>query len=174
MLPITPKTKVGALLEAYPELEGVLIGMAPAFRKLRNPVLRRTVARVATLQQAAMTGDVPVNELVRTLREAVGQTVDSVDGSADGEDWKGATPPSPPEEVLQQRAEEFIDAGPLIDSGQNPLPEVTGALKALPDGALLVVTAPFYPAPLVDTVRGLCSAIWARQEGDAWRLWIIK
>jgi hypothetical protein len=44
---IGPETTVGALLEAYPELERVLMEMAPAFAKLRNPVVRRTVAKVA-------------------------------------------------------------------------------------------------------------------------------
>jgi hypothetical protein len=73
---ITPKTKVGELLDAFPQLEGSLIEMAPAFIKLRNPLLRRTIARVATLQQAALTGDVPVGELVRRLREEAGQSTE--------------------------------------------------------------------------------------------------
>ena len=46
---IGPETTVGAMIEAYPELESVLVEMAPAFAKLRNPVVRRTVAKVATL-----------------------------------------------------------------------------------------------------------------------------
>ncbi len=50
---ITPQTKVKELLDAYPELEPVLIDMAPAFKKLRNPVLRRTIARVTSIKQAA-------------------------------------------------------------------------------------------------------------------------
>ena len=49
---ITPKTKVLELVEAYPELEDTLIHYVPAFKQLKNPVLRRTVGRVATLQQA--------------------------------------------------------------------------------------------------------------------------
>ena len=43
-LAICPDTKVGALLEAYTALEPALIAIAPAFEKLRNPMLRRTVA----------------------------------------------------------------------------------------------------------------------------------
>ena len=46
---ITPKTKVLELIETYPELEDVLIEYAPAFKNLKNPVLRRTVAKIATL-----------------------------------------------------------------------------------------------------------------------------
>ena len=33
---ITPQTKVGELLETYPELEEVLVALAPPFKKLRK------------------------------------------------------------------------------------------------------------------------------------------
>ena len=58
--PITPATKVAELLESWPELEEALVAQAPAFRRLKNPVLRRTVARVATLEQAAGVGGIAV------------------------------------------------------------------------------------------------------------------
>ena len=53
---ISPKTKVGELLDAYPQMEGVLLDLSPAFAKLKNPILRKTVARIATLQRAAVVG----------------------------------------------------------------------------------------------------------------------
>jgi hypothetical protein len=71
--PILPTTKVGALLERYPELEDVLITLAPPFQKLKNPLLRNGVAKVATLKHAAVVGGMPVNDLVNKLRAAVGQ-----------------------------------------------------------------------------------------------------
>ncbi|MDD4434532.1 MAG: DUF1858 domain-containing protein, partial [Parabacteroides sp.] len=48
--------KVAELLNDYPEIEDTLLSLSPAFAKLRNPVLRKTVARVTTLQQAAKVG----------------------------------------------------------------------------------------------------------------------
>ena len=53
---ITPKTKVLELIEAFPQLEDVLIDYVPAFEKLKNPVLRWTVGRITSLQQAAAVG----------------------------------------------------------------------------------------------------------------------
>src|SRR5689334_16617803 len=73
-LPIDPETTVGALLEAYPEVENILVEMAPAFAKLRNPVIRRTVAKVATLEQAAKIGGVSLQAMIRRLREVTGQS----------------------------------------------------------------------------------------------------
>ena len=70
---ISPKTKVGELLDAYPELEHVLMAMSPAFEKLKNPVLRKTVAKVATLQQVSIVGGVNIDEMIRILRNNTGQ-----------------------------------------------------------------------------------------------------
>ena len=50
---ITPETKVGALLDNYPDIEELLISLSPSFKKLRSPVLRKTVAKVANLRQVA-------------------------------------------------------------------------------------------------------------------------
>ena len=64
---ITPSTKVNDLLRAYPEIEDDLIRMAPPFKKLRNPFLRRTVGRVATLKQVSAVGDIPLDDLINNL-----------------------------------------------------------------------------------------------------------
>jgi len=68
---ITPATNVAELLERYPELVEVLVGIAPNFKNLTNPVMRKTMARFATLQTAAETAKMPVEELVERLRAAV-------------------------------------------------------------------------------------------------------
>lgn len=52
MIQITPQTKVGELLDAFPELEETLFSLSPKFKHLKNPMLRKTVAKVATLYQA--------------------------------------------------------------------------------------------------------------------------
>ena len=52
--------KVLELIEAYPALEPILMDYAPAFKRLTNPALRRTIGRIATLQQAASIGNVKV------------------------------------------------------------------------------------------------------------------
>jgi hypothetical protein len=72
---ITPKTRVGELLDTYPALEPVLMDLASAFKKLQNPVLRRTVGKVATLQQAAALGRESLSEIINTLRLEVGQAL---------------------------------------------------------------------------------------------------
>jgi hypothetical protein len=170
MLPITPKTKVGALLDAYPELEDVLVDIAPAFRKLKNPVLRRTIAKVATLQQAALTGEVPVADVILRLRAAVGQEMG---------DWSvisdtGRSSSEPPPSWLDAAPAEEIDAGPMIDRGENPLHEAVAAVARLESGAVLLLRAPFYPAPLVDTLRGMGNDVYAGEQGGGWSVHVRK
>ena len=67
--PILPSTRVGALLDRYPQLEDVLIALAPPFKKLKNPLLRKGVARVASLRHAAVVGGMSAGELVNRLRD---------------------------------------------------------------------------------------------------------
>ncbi|RKY56673.1 MAG: hypothetical protein DRP93_00900, partial [Candidatus Neomarinimicrobiota bacterium] len=50
---ITPKSKLMQVLEAYPELEDKLIAYIPVFKDLKNPILRKTIAKIATMQQVA-------------------------------------------------------------------------------------------------------------------------
>lgn len=147
-LAITPATKVAELLEAFPELEEVLIALAPAFKRLRNPVLRRTVARVASLQQAAAVGGVEVRTLVATLRRAAGQPVDALDGQA-AESQRDA--PAPPW-LDAGRVVSTIDADALLDAGEVPLARVNAAAAALAAGEILRVDSSFRPAPLVDAL----------------------
>src|SRR5262249_40180450 len=78
---ILPETRIGDLIERYPQLEDVLIAMAPAFRKLKNPILRHSVGKVASLRQAAAVGGIPVAEMVNKLRAAVGQPAWTAEGA---------------------------------------------------------------------------------------------
>ncbi len=156
---ITPKTRVLQLIEAYPQLEAVLVAMVPAFRKLQNPVLRRTVARVATLQQAAAVGNVAVEELVNRLRREVGQ--DLYAGGA-GTAYRTERPAwFDPARVAQE-----LDARPLLAAGEQPVNQAMADLAALAPGAIYKLSAPFLPAPLIDKGASLGLEHWLVKESE--------
>jgi hypothetical protein len=149
--------KVAELLGAYPELEPVLIAQAPPFARLKNPVLRRTVARVATLQQAAAVGGLEVRALIRALRgaaaqglEAAAEELDAADSSGPGRDGVGV--PSRPSWVDAGRLAAVVDADALLAAGQLPLAPATRAALALAPGELLRVDSGFRPAPLIEAL----------------------
>jgi len=159
-LVITPRTRVGELLEDYPDLEPVLLELSPAFKKLKNPVLRKTVAKVATLQQAASLGNIPVTEIVNTLRMEVGQQL--FEGEAHGEDINFDKPLwFDPEKVTVT-----FDASPLIDSGQNPMQEVFAHLEKTGLGEIFKLNTPFVPAPIIELIRKRAYSHYSTTSGE--------
>ena len=64
-------TKLDDLLKKYPFLLDFLAGLSPRFAKLRSPVMRKTVGRVATLQQVAGFGSLPLPELLRKIQAEI-------------------------------------------------------------------------------------------------------
>jgi len=145
--PITPETRIGELLEAHPELEEVLIEISPTYQALRNPVLRRTVAKVATLRQVAQVGGVSLGVLIGRLRCAAGQEAadfvdDSVAGAAGWSEW-----------AQDAQVAVSFDAREVIESGGHPLERVMRDLAALEPGRIYELITPFVPAPLVDVAR---------------------
>jgi DUF438 domain-containing protein len=64
---IDGKTKLDTLLKEHPSLLEFLAGWSPAFAKLRNPLLRKTVGKMATLDQAASMAGVPLAKLLDAI-----------------------------------------------------------------------------------------------------------
>jgi len=166
---IVPETKVSELLEAHPELEETLVGLAPAFSALRNPVLRRTVARVATLAQAARMASKPVAEIVNPLRRALGQpplltVLDAPDSV-----------PSPrPTWVAGASPAVVLDADGLLGEGKSPVAEVTSTLSNLESGGIVRLDASFRPSPMIDALERKGHGVFCEPDGQAWVLWIKK
>ena len=70
-LTLTPKTTVHSLLNQYPSLLGFLTDYHPEFKKLTNPLLRRTMGRMATLDTVAEMANVPLNKLIADIAAEV-------------------------------------------------------------------------------------------------------
>lgn len=162
---ITPQMKVGQLLDAYPELEDVLIDIAPEFARLRNPVLRKTVARVTSLQQAAQVGGVGLGELVQRLREAAGCADAHVGAGEEAGSGAGPGGAERPDWVHGVAVVSRDDARADIAAGEHPLPRVMAAVGALQAGQAHLLVTPFLPAPLLDKARALGLQVWTEQAG---------
>jgi hypothetical protein len=169
-VPITPETKVAQLLEAYPELEQVLIDAAPAFSKLRNPVLRRTIARVTTLERAAAVANISVRDLVLRLREAAGLTDDDTDLSPDRATTADDDGPAP--WVDPARVRWTVDADSLLESGQEPISEVLTRSNSLKRDDLGVIRSSFRPAPLIELLEKQRFRTAVVRSGDSFATFI--
>jgi len=159
ILIITPKTKVSQLLESYPELEVVLIEYAPAFKKLINPELRKTVSGITTLQQAASIGNVKVEELINRLRKEVGQDFLSLETDDGYETGKPAW-------FSESKITQELDAREMLAAGEHPVNQVISDLQQLSKGDIYKLVAPFLPAPLIDKASSLGYVHWVNKSDD--------
>ena len=157
---ITPDSKLGDLLERWPGLEAVLLDLSPHFKALKNPVLRRTVAKVATLRQVSAVSGVSLGLLVERLRAGAGLAPIEV-----GEETGAAAErPAWADEAHVTRTH---DARAEIEAGEHPMPRVMADLAALGDGQVYALVTPFVPAPLVDLARGKGFLAFSVTEGDS-------
>jgi hypothetical protein len=148
---ITPETRIAELLEAYPQLEEVLVQQSAHFKALKNPILRKTVARVATLEKASQMSGIPVRRLVATLREAAGLPGESA-ADLGPEVLPAAVDAVAPEWFDERKVVVSIDADDLLAKGEVPLPRVNQAALTLPPDGLLKVKSAFRPAPLLEAL----------------------
>ncbi|MDY0053116.1 MAG: DUF1858 domain-containing protein [Bacteroidales bacterium] len=167
-LVISPKTKVLQLIETYPELEDVLIEYVPAFKKLKNPVLRKTVAKIATLQQASVIGNVKIEELINTLRKAVGEDLISIE---DNENYNTIKP----EWFEESKILHSIDIREMLNRGEQPVNQVITELTNLSKGEIYKVISPFIPAPLIDKASSLEIKHWIdKKEEEVFEVYFIR
>ncbi len=168
---ITPQTKVGAFLDAYPELEDVLIDMAPSFKKLKNPVLRKSIAKIASLEQAAAIGDIPIDTLINKLRGLAGQDELVITGCDHEHTTKyNTTNPdssNQPEWLDRQKIVKSYDAREEIMQGGHPLVTVMREIVGLVQGDIYEFTTPFLPAPLIDKVTEQGFESWTKRENES-------
>jgi len=157
---ITPKTKIGELLKIYPELEEPLIEIAPAFKKLKNPVLRKTIAKITSIEQAAAVAELGVDKIVNRLREIVGQQDILIEKQDNVEDN------GKPAWISESGIVHKHDARSEIAGGGHPLGAVMGKLPEMNNGAIYLLITPFYPAPLIDKVSELGFRTWTEKKDD--------
>jgi hypothetical protein len=160
MLDITPKSKIAEVIQEYPELKQEIINLAPPFKKLRNPLLLKTIARVTTLSQAARVGGIDLVDFVNALRAKVGQAPFQMD-------IVKKTSEEPPFWFKTGTVVKSIDARPMLDQGEIPVTTVLQEIKDMAEGEILEVITPFIPAPLLDKVAAQNCHVWSRQKSAA-------
>ncbi len=157
---ITPSTKVSELLDAYPELEETLIGIAPPFKKLKNPFLRKSVAKVATMKHISVVGGVPLNELINKIRVAVGQQANA-DYCEDGDYFS-----KQPDWYSADRISVSVNEEGLKDKDKMTLVTILQEAKNVKKGEIIELVTTFLPAPGIDALRSKGYSAWTRKAED--------
>jgi hypothetical protein len=148
---ITSQSKLFDVLEAYPVLEAQIVNIAPPFQNLKNPVLRRTVGKIATLEKVAQIGGMDVGNLVNTLRRAVGQEelgaestatfVVEIPRLADDPTWISGEP------------QFTLNGTELLQRGEVPLGRVNELLGQIEPGRFILLVTNFEPTPILEAMQ---------------------
>ncbi len=157
---INPSTKVSELLDAYPELEETLIGIAPPFKKLKNPMLRKSVAKVATLKHISAVGGIPLNELIEKLQKATGQSV-TVSSFEDENYYTDK-----PEWFAVEKITVSIEEEHLEDHDKMTLVAILEKAKDVKQGEIIELVTTCLPAPGIDTMRAKGYPVYAEKGED--------
>jgi hypothetical protein len=144
---ITQKTKLFDVLKAYPQLEERIINTAPPFKNLKNPILRRTVGKLASIEKVAEIGKIDVVEFINMLREIVGQEKlivvgkNSVQTTAETPTWATGKPT------------QVIDGVEMLERGEQPVNWLVKRMNNIEDGQFIVLKTNFAPLPLIETLK---------------------
>jgi DUF438 domain-containing protein len=102
---INANTKIDDLLKKHPFLEDFLVKLSPKFKGLKNPIMRKTIGKVATLGKVAGIGGLDLDEFISALTAEISRQ--KGDAAAPPEAAAGAI--SDPEEK-QAALKEIIKA----------------------------------------------------------------
>lgn len=169
--PITADERVSDVLARDEALVDVFARHAAHFEKLRNRTMRKLMARLVTVRQAAQVAGVSADLLVHDLNAAIGVA----DSSSVSEDDVIDTPASAAHHRPMDAPEVELDVRDLLRGGGEPFSKIMAAVASLPDGAVLRLRAIFEPAPLYTVLakRGFTHETRADAPDD-WSVWFWK
>ncbi|HET7564046.1 MAG TPA: DUF2249 domain-containing protein [Gemmatimonadaceae bacterium] len=189
--PVRASDKVSEVLARDEQLVEVFVHHSPHFAKLRTPGMRRVMARLVTVEQAAHICGAKPSALVRELNHALG-----FDHDLASTETHGAPPrQSDTQHTMASHKPHDTDAGerhvprvtnpwqqgaPIIEldvrddlrKGHEPFSRIMAAVGALREGEALCLRATFEPVPLFAVMQKRGYDHFAeRLDTDDWRIW---
>lgn len=176
VVPIQASDKLQSLFERDERLIDVVASHSPQLAKLRNSPMRKIMARVTTVAQAARLCNMSAEMLVRELNQVLG--IDTVGRNA--AEAVEATSSVDDSTSTQSSMPSFSSAVELdvreeLSSGGEPFSRIMAAVAALGEGEVLHLRAPFEPVPLFGVMqkRGFGHKMEKRADDD-WSVWFFR
>lgn len=141
---INANTKIAAVIKQCPDAIEAIISINPKFEKLRNPLLRKIMAKRTSLAMAAKVGGCSINDFFEKLKP-LGFTIES-------DILPVAEEQTPiPDFIHAIKDEQLIelDVRPVIAAGKDPLTLILEKAKNIKAGQILKIVNAFAPVPLI-------------------------
>jgi uncharacterized protein (DUF2249 family) len=165
---INATTKISKLIEMNPEAIDVIASIKKQFRKLQNPILRRTLASRVTIKDAAKIGNVSVDVFMQKLAE-IGFDVEV--NKSDGKTLLDTKCPKVGEIqneniILKDMKVIELDVRPGLEKGIDPFQIIMKEIKTLEDGEVLRVINTFEPLPLINVLKNKGYRSWTERQDN--------
>jgi uncharacterized protein (DUF2249 family) len=144
---INAQTKISALIKANPECIDVIASINPHFKKLKNPILRRVLAKRVSIEDAARIGNTTIQVFFDKL-QSIGFTIEENNPvNLQASKNKNMSDFYKTDKLIK------LDVRPDIQSGQDPFQRIMRAIKALNEDEVLQVINIFEPIPLISLLQ---------------------
>jgi uncharacterized protein (DUF2249 family) len=182
---ITARDRIADVLARDEALVEVLIATSAHFARLRNRTLRRAMARLVTVEQAARIAGVDPDLLLGRLNAALGHPAATPPGVPPAPGPARPEPGAPAVPAEEARMPGFlteIGAGRTVDldvrddlrAGREPFGRIMAGVRALPAGGVLRLRTTFEPVPLYQVLGQRGLGHWTeRLAADDWRVWFF-
>ncbi len=161
---ISFQTKISELLEEYPLLEDTLLELSPTFAKLKNPFLRKTIAKVTSVRQAAEIAGLNPEEVVTMLRKQAGIADMTAEPENDDNSTNLQKFANAPDWFSNSNIVATYDASKTLESGDVPMAYIIQETKILLPKQVFEFTTPFVPAPILDILLNKGFIVWCRKS----------
>ncbi len=175
--PIAPTDRVNDVLARGETLVDVFTRHSPHFEKLRHRSMRRIMARLVTVEQAARIAGVPLAALLHDLNDALGlprepdersvmQVDEEREDAVEGESQHAHPWPAP---IVE------LDVRDDLRSGREPFSRIMAAVATMRDSDVLLLRTLFEPVPLFAVLakRGFDHEARATAPDD-WSVWFWR
>ncbi len=152
-------TKISKILKEKPEAIQVIAGINPMFKKLENPILRRSLATRVSVKDAAKIGKMDVNDFLKALEKAGFEVKYSTEQS-DEKNLKILPPDFSNREIVT------LDVRPIITEGKDPFGYINKVAKKIKPEQILLIINDFEPIPLIDFLISKNFIHWMKQDEE--------
>jgi TusA-related sulfurtransferase len=169
--PVQLTDRISTVLGRDPRMLDVLLACSPAFGHLRNPLLRKTMARLATVEHAARVAQIDPQVLLTRINAALaGEAVPDapirrIDAPAE---------PTRPDALSRLLDDQIVECDVREDlrSGREPINRIMAAARTVSAGQALRLRAIFEPVPLYPVLaRKGFAHFTERLADDDWCVW---
>jgi len=132
--------------------------------------LRKSVAKVATLKQAAIAGRLDLSTMINQLREAIGQPPLGAMEAISEEHYLGTAPSWFDKSCVASSIDDRV-----VDSDEMAINRILRALRDLDARQVVELTTTFLPAPGIDAARNKGLITWTvREEEELFKTYFTR